>query len=109
MLRAKVGFKITGSMRSVTEAQEKPGLCAATLVRWIQQVRRHLLGGDCCAGGIRNRHSFAAVYQSAAEIARRGIEPSACAAFLTVWQFRCRHKRVVCLRRPNLNRVLQSE
>jgi hypothetical protein len=63
MLRAKIGFKITGSIRSVTEAQEKPRLCAATLVRWIQQVRRQLVGSDCRADSVRNRHGFAAVYQ----------------------------------------------
>ena len=63
MLRAKVGLKIIRSIRPVTEAEQEPRLCAATLVRWIQQVRRQLLGRDCRADSIRNRHGFAAVYQ----------------------------------------------
>ena len=63
MLRAEVGFKIIGSIRPVTEAQEEPRLWAATLVRRIQQVCRQLLGSDYRADGIRNRHGFAAVYQ----------------------------------------------
>jgi hypothetical protein len=63
MLRAKVGFKVIGSIRPVTEGKEEPGLCAATLVRWVQQVRRQLLGSYRSTGSIRNRHGFAAVYR----------------------------------------------
>src|SRR5262249_26364758 len=63
VLRAKVGFKVTGSIRPVTEPEEEPRLCAAASVRGIQHVRRQLLGSDRRAGCVRDRHGVAAVYQ----------------------------------------------
>jgi len=56
MLRAKVRLKNLGSIRAVTEAEEALRLCAAALVRRVQQVSSELFGRDYRAIGVGNRH-----------------------------------------------------
>src|SRR3989442_12386068 len=56
MLSAEISLKSFGSIRAVTEAEAALRLCAAALVRRVQQVSSELFGRDYRAIGVGNRH-----------------------------------------------------
>src|SRR2546425_2018566 len=56
MLSAEISLKSFGSIRAVAEAEEALRLCAAALVRRVQQVSSELFGRDYRAIGVGNRH-----------------------------------------------------